>query len=71
MFSCETAYVGIRRNLYVLLFCFRQTNLRYARSLARARERTYWSGSLPNKPLLQSPQTLIEGAHVLRHTRQP
>jgi TonB family protein len=25
----------------------------------------------PNKPLLQSPQTLVEGAHVLRHARQP
>jgi len=23
----------------------------------------------PNKPLLQSPQTLDEGAHVLRHAR--
>jgi hypothetical protein len=24
---------------------------------------------LPNKPLLQTPQTLVEGAHVLRHVR--
>jgi hypothetical protein len=26
---------------------------------------------LPNKPLLQSPHTLVEGAHVLRHARLP
>ena len=27
------------------------------------------AGPPPNKPLLQSPQTLVEGAHVLRHVR--
>jgi hypothetical protein len=26
---------------------------------------------LPNKPLLQTPQTLVEGAHALRHARLP
>ena len=26
--------------------------------------------ALPNKQLLQTPQTLEEGAHVLRHVRQ-
>jgi hypothetical protein len=26
---------------------------------------------VPNKQLLQTPQTLVEGAHVLRHVRQP
>lgn len=25
---------------------------------------------LPNKPLLQTPQTPMEGAHALRHVRQ-
>jgi hypothetical protein len=27
--------------------------------------------TLPNKQLLQTPQTLEVGAHVLRHARQP
>jgi hypothetical protein len=37
----------------------------------RPNEPRGWPSSPPNKPLLQTPQTLSEGAHVLRHARLP
>jgi predicted secreted Zn-dependent protease len=74
---CNVAASTVDRAAQTILNNYHQQNVAYDRDTFHGlTQGVVWPPlrnaptARPNKPLLQSPQTLIEGAHALRHARQ-